>query len=101
MTATTGVIARWATRRPTDHPTVCGECGQLVDAGANTCPTCRQATSTATGMIAVVIETTNGDHRLVIAERTADGEWAPTRCMDPSPQAVRALARQDITPSAS
>jgi hypothetical protein len=48
-------------------------------------------------MLAVVVETTRGDKRLVVAERTPGGGWAATRTMPATPAVVRAVARQDHT----
>lgn len=93
--ATTTVVARWCHRAATAD-TTCGECGEALDAGTTACPTCRQAASpTATGMLAVVVETAAGDRRLVIAERAPDGRWAPTRHVPATDRAVRAVARHD------
>jgi predicted amidophosphoribosyltransferase len=95
---TPGVVARWAARRVADRPTICDECGEALDPGTTECPQCRQAAAdTATGMLAVVVETAGGDRRLVVAERTPAGGWAPTRHLPATGQAVRALARQDAT----
>jgi RNA polymerase subunit RPABC4/transcription elongation factor Spt4 len=98
MSAPSRVVARWAARRATTGPAVCGECGEHLDLGTTQCPQCRQAAATtATGMLAVVVETTGGDRRLVVAERTPTGGWAPTRHLSATGEAVRALARQDAT----
>ena len=92
---TPGVVARW-THRTAAHPTCCDECGEPLDAGTSQCPQCRQAAgATATGMLAVVVETTSGDRRLVIAERTPTGGWAPSRHLPATPAVVRAVARHD------
>jgi hypothetical protein len=94
---TPGVVARWAHRTAT-QPTLCGECGEPLDVGATQCPQCRQAAATtATGMLAVVVETAAGERRLVVAERTPTGGWAPTRRLPATSHAVRALARQATT----
>jgi RNA polymerase subunit RPABC4/transcription elongation factor Spt4 len=91
------VVARWSHRTATEA-TRCDECGEHLDVGTTQCPQCRQAAAaTATGMLAVVVETTAGDRRLVVAERTPTGGWAPTRHVPATNQAVRALARQDLT----
>lgn len=96
---TPGVIARWATPTTPTGPTACDECGEHLDPDMTQCPGCRQTTTTgpATGRLAVVIETTAGDRRLVIAERTPSGGWAPTRRLPATDKAVAALARQDRT----
>lgn len=96
---TPGVIARWATATAPVGPTACGECGEHLDPGTAQCPACRQATTAgpATGRLAVVIETTGGERRLLIAERTPGGGWAPTRYLPATADAVAALASQDRT----
>ena len=102
MTATTTtnaatVVARW-THRAAREDTTCGECGQHLDAGTTHCSNCRQAAvPEATGMLAIVVETAAGDRRLVIAERTPDGGWAPTRHVPATDRALRALARPEAT----
>lgn len=95
---TPGVIARWATASAPDRPSACGECGQHLNPDTTQCPGCRQTTAgPATGRLAVVIETTAGERRLLIAERTPAGGWAPTRHLPATADAVAALARQDRT----
>jgi hypothetical protein len=92
------VVARWTTRPATAVPVVCDECGEVLEPGTTQCPQCRQAAPIPpTGMLAVVVETTRGDKRLVVAERTPGGGWAATRTMPATPTAVRAIARQDHT----
>jgi hypothetical protein len=102
MTATTTtnaatVVARW-THRAAREDTPCAECGEHLDAGTTHCPNCRQAAApVAIGMLAAVVETAAGDRRLVIAERTPDGGWAPTRHVPATDRALRALARPEAT----
>jgi predicted RNA-binding Zn-ribbon protein involved in translation (DUF1610 family) len=93
------VVARWTTRpATTTTPVVCDECGEVLEPGMTRCPQCRQAAPLPpTGMLAVVVETTRGDKRLVVAERTPGGGWAATRTMPATPAVVRAVARQDHT----
>jgi RNA polymerase subunit RPABC4/transcription elongation factor Spt4 len=99
MTAPTGVVARWSSRRTSDRPQTCEECGEAVPAATVQCPQCRQFTPAhPTGMLAVVIDTASG-RRLVIAERTPAGGWAPTRDLPATSEAVRVLRRQDATGS--
>lgn len=93
---TATVVARWTSRPATTTPVVCDGCGETLDPGTPQCPQCRQAAvPTPTGMLAVLVQTVGGDRRLVIAERTPTGGWAPTRHLPASPDVVRALARQD------
>jgi RNA polymerase subunit RPABC4/transcription elongation factor Spt4 len=97
MTTLTGVVARWTSRRTSERPRSCEECGEVVPAATAQCPQCRQvAPAHPTGMLAVVIDTANGQ-RLVIAERTPAGGWAPTRDVPATSEAVRVLRRQDAT----
>jgi len=79
MTAHTGIVARWSA------PDQCPQCRKLAPAHP-------------TGMLAVVIDTARG-RRLVIAERTPAGRWAPTRHLPATSEAVRMLHRQDATGS--
>jgi hypothetical protein len=89
------VVARWAARRPTTAPVGCDECGEALEPGTTQCPQCRQAAPvTATGMLAVLVSTADGE-RLVIAERTPSGGWAATRSVPATPAAVGAVARHD------
>lgn len=98
MNAATTVVARWTSRPATNASTVCDGCGETLDPGTTQCPQCRQAAVVApTGMLAVLVETAAGDRRLVIAERTPTGGWAPARHLPATPTVVRALARQDQT----
>jgi hypothetical protein len=46
------------------------------------------------GMLAVVVDTPAGP-RLVIAERTPGGGWAPARVVEATGEAVRMVHRQD------
>jgi hypothetical protein len=92
------VVARWSARRPTTAPIGCDDCGEALEPGTTHCPQCRQAAPVpSTGMLAVLVQTAGGSHRLVIAERTPGGGWAPTRNVPATPPAVRAVARQDLT----
>jgi hypothetical protein len=98
VTAATGVVARWAGHPCRERPSICGECGAVVEAQAERCPGCRQAVpAEATGMLAVVVETTGGARRLVVAHRSPGGGWAPTRDLPATGEAVRMLRRQDAT----
>lgn len=98
MSPVATVVARWTTRPATTTPVVCDECGEVLEPGTTKCPQCRQAAPVPpTGMLAVVVETTRGETRLVVAERTAAGGWAATRAMPATPAVVRAVARQDHT----
>jgi RNA polymerase subunit RPABC4/transcription elongation factor Spt4 len=99
MTASTGIVARWSARRTSDRPQTCDECGEIVPAAVDQCPQCRQlAPAHPTGMLAVLIDTANG-RRLVIAERTPNRGWAPTRDLPATSEAVRMLRRHDATGS--
>jgi hypothetical protein len=90
------VVARWAARRPTTAPGGCEECGETLEPGTTQCPQCRQAAPVpATGMLAVLVSTADGE-RLVIAERTPTGGWAATRSVPATPAAVVAVARHDL-----
>lgn len=92
------IVARWSARPATVTATVCDECGESIDAGTARCPQCRQATRVMqTGMLAAVVETTGGERRLVVAERTPGGGWAAARVVPATPSVVRAVARQDLT----
>jgi hypothetical protein len=92
------IVARWSTRPATTTATVCDECGEALEAGTTRCPQCRQAAPVPpTGMLAAVVETTGGERRLVVAERTPGGGWAAARVVPATPTVVRAVARQDRT----
>jgi hypothetical protein len=92
------ILARWSTCSATTVPAMCDECGEALEAGVTHCPQCRQSVPLpSTGMLAALVETTGGDRRLVVAERTPGGGWAAARVMPATPNAVRALARQDRT----
>lgn len=54
------------------------------------------STGGAVGMLAAVVDTPAGA-RLVIAQRTPAGDWAPTRAIDATPDAVRMVRRQNTT----
>lgn len=93
-TPTPGVVARWTTRRRPAAGAVCEECSTaLVDI---TCAGCGQIACHPVGMLATVIETPAGP-QLVIAERTAAGDWTPVRRGPATSEAVRALARPGAT----
>lgn len=92
------IVARWSARPAASTATVCDECGEALDAGTARCPQCRQAARVMpTGMLAAVVETTRGERRLVVAERTPGGGWAAARVVPATPMAVRAIARQDLS----
>ncbi|HEX6238918.1 MAG TPA: hypothetical protein VFZ68_17085 [Acidimicrobiales bacterium] len=98
MRPATTIVARWTSRPATTASAFCDECGETLDPGTTRCPQCRQSAPVPpTGMLAVLVETTGGDRRLVVAERTPDGGWAPTRHLPATPTTVRALSRQDQT----
>lgn len=92
------ILARWSTCSATTAPAMCDECGEALEAGLTHCPQCRQSVPVPpTGMLAALVETTGGERRLVVAERTPGGGWAAAHVMPATPNAVRALARQDRT----
>ena len=96
MSPAATVVARWTTRPAATTAVECDECGEVLEPCTAQCPQCRQAAPIPpTGMLAVVVETTRGEKRLVVAERTAAGGWAAIRTMPATPTAVRAVARQD------
>jgi RNA polymerase subunit RPABC4/transcription elongation factor Spt4 len=91
------VVARWATHRTHSHSIRCSGCGWILEPGTLQCPQCREAASPEpTGMLAVVVVTGVG-RRIVVAERTPSGGWAPTRSVPATGETVRVLRRQDCT----
>jgi hypothetical protein len=93
-TPTPGVVARWTTRRRPVVGAVCEECATaLVDIA---CEGCGQLAGRPVGMLASVIDTPAGP-QLVIAERTAAGDWTPVRRGPATSEAVRVLARPGAT----
>ena len=88
------VLARFSALRSTPAPVTCDECGDTVTASV-ACPTCRQAAGSASvGILAVAHTTAAGDRRIVLAERTAAGGWAPLRSFAADARAERMLRRQ-------
>ena len=89
-----GVVARWTVRRRPAAGAVREECSTvLVDVA---CDQCGELARHPVGMIAVVVQTPAGP-QLVIAERTAAGDWAPTRRGPATVDTVRALRRPGAT----
>jgi hypothetical protein len=90
---TTGVIARWTTRRRPSAGSICDECRELlVDME---CECCGQLAGAIVGMLATVVDTAAGA-RLVIAEHGPDG-WAAVQSLPATPANVAALCRPGAT----
>ena len=101
MSAQAGVVARWASRRSSDHAVLCDECGEAVRVGCP-CPGCRQLATTSdhhgyVGMLATVIDTTDGP-RLVVAQRAPNGGWTPIKATPATGEHIRMIRRAAQAP---
>jgi hypothetical protein len=93
-TPTPGVVARWTTRRRPAAGTPCDECGTPLTGPA--CEGCGQLAGQTVGMLATVIES-DGELRLVIAQRTGRGDWTPIQTIAATPRALGAITRPGAT----
>ena len=90
---TTGVVARWTTRRRPVVGTICDECRELIV--DMECECCGQLAGEIVGLLATVVDTAVGA-RLVIAEHTPDG-WAPIQSLPATRNNIAALSRPGAT----
>jgi hypothetical protein len=91
---TPGVVARLTARRRPAAGQCCDECGAALTDVA--CTQCGQLAGLVIGMLAIVVES-DGELRLVIAQRTGRGDWTPVQTMAATAEAVRAIARSGAT----
>jgi hypothetical protein len=87
-TLTSGVVARWTTRRPAAGQR-CDECGEVLVEVA--CDGCGQLAGETVGMLATVVDSPAGV-RLVVAEHAPEG-WTPVRSLPATRANVAALSR--------
>jgi predicted amidophosphoribosyltransferase len=91
------VIARWSTPLPPRRPVACTSCGEAHKEAF--CPQCASPAGSAVGHMATLVEDGAGRLVIVVAQRR-HGSWEPTRTLDATTDAVRALRRQHDTAAA-
>ena len=85
------VIARWSTPITPRRPITCTSCGEAHKDQA--CPQCASPAGDTVGHMATLVEDGTGRRVIVVAQRR-HGRWEPTRTLDATPDAIRALRRQ-------
>lgn len=92
------VIARWSTPITPRRPLACSSCGERHQDAA--CPQCASPAGSTVGHMATLIEDGTGRPVIVVAQRR-HGRWEPTRTLDATTDAIRALRRQHNTGGAT